>query len=330
MFKGILIEKSGDGQSTRMAQLNEADLPDGDVLVDVSWTTLNYKDALAITGKSPVVRQFPMVPGIDFAGVVAESSNSSFKAGDRVIMTGWGMGEKHWGGLSERARVKGEWLVPLPDGLNLRQAMGIGTAGFTAMLCVMKLEEQGVTPDKGEILVTGAAGGVGSVATTLLAARGYDVAAVTGRSEEAEYIKGLGAKRIVDREAFSGKGKPLAKEQWAGAIDVVGSNVLANVLAGVKYGGTVANCGLAGGMDLPTTVAPFILRGVTLAGVDSVMCDRVKRVLAWQGLARELDHEKLEGMLNEVSFDSVIRTAPLMLEGKVRGRQVVPVSGLVS
>lgn len=325
MFEGILIDKTEKGQSVRMTDLSESALPEGDVLVDVAWTTLNYKDALAITGKSPVVRSFPMVPGIDFAGVVAESENPSFRPGDSVISTGWGVGEKHWGGMARKARVKGDWLVPLPDGLTPRQAMGIGTAGFTAMLCVMALEDHGVLPDSGEVLVTGAAGGVGSVATALLAGKGYQVAAVTGRSEEAEYISRLGAARIVDREEFASPGRPLEKERWAGAIDVVGSVVLSNVLAGIKYGGTVACCGLAGGMDLPATVAPFILRGVTLAGVDSVMCDRLKRVLAWRRLARDLDLEKLEGMLNEVAFADVVDAAPRMLAGKVRGRVIVPV-----
>lgn len=325
MFEGILIDKTEKGQSVRMAQLDESALPGGDVLVDVMWTTLNYKDALAITGKSPVVRSFPMVPGIDFAGVVAESDNPSFHAGDQVISTGWGVGEKHWGGMARKARVNGDWLVPLPEGLTLRQAMGIGTAGFTAMLCVMALENNGVTPDGGEVLVTGAAGGVGSVATALLAGKGYQVAAVTGRSEEADYISRLGAARMVDRDEFAAPGRPLEKERWAGAIDVVGSVVLANVLAGIKYGGTVACCGLAGGMDLPATVAPFILRGVTLAGVDSVMCDRLKRVLAWRRLARDLDLAKLESMLNEVAFEDVVAAAPRMLAGKVRGRVIVPV-----
>lgn len=306
--------------------LSVADLPDGDVLVDVSWTTLNYKDALAVTGKSPVVRRFPMVPGIDFAGVVADTDNSSYHRGDQVVLTGWGVGEKHWGGWAGKARVDGSWLVPLPEGLTARQAMCIGTAGFTAMLCVMALEEQGITPDKGEILVTGAAGGVGSVATALLSANGYQVAALTGRAEEETYIKKLGAKRIVDRAEFSEKGRPLEKGMWAGAIDVVGGVVLANVLASMDYGGAVAACGLAGGMDLPTTVAPFILRGVRLAGVDSVMCDRVRRMVAWQRLGRELNLNLLNDVVREVPFDDLLSIAPQMLEGKLRGRVVVPMS----
>lgn len=326
MFKGIRIDKTDAGQSVGEKFLNVNDLPEGDVLVDVSWTTLNYKDALAVTGKSPVVRRFPMVPGIDFSGIVAESDNPSYHRGDKVILTGWGVGEKHWGGWSEKARVDGSWLVPLPDGLSLRQAMSIGTAGFTAMLCVMALEDHGLNPSSGEILVTGAAGGVGSVATALLAARGYEVAALTGRAEEADYITKLGAKRIVNRNDFSSKGRPLEKEAWAGAIDVVGSTVLANVLASMRYGGVVAACGLAGGMDLDMTVAPFILRGVTLAGVDSVMCGRVKRMLAWQKLAKELDMSLLDNLVNEVPFAKLLSVAPQMLEGKVRGRVVVPVS----
>ncbi|MDQ8179755.1 MDR family oxidoreductase [Pelagicoccus sp. SDUM812005] len=326
MFKGILIDKTGDKQSVRQTQLDEADLPEGDVLVEVAWTTLNYKDALALTGKSPIIRKFPMVPGIDFSGTVLESKNGSFKPGDHVIMTGWGMGEKHWGGMAQKARVNGEWLVSLPDQLNLRQAMCIGTAGFTAMLCIMALESHGITPDSGDILVTGAAGGVGSVATSLLAGRGYSVSAVTGRPDEASYLNKLGAAQIIDRDSLNAPGRPLAKETWAAAIDVVGGTVLANVLAGIKYGGTVAACGLAGGMDLPATVAPFILRGVTLAGVDSVYCDRLKRVLAWRQLARELDLRKLESMINEVSFDQLIASAENMLAGKIRGRIVVPVS----
>lgn len=326
MFKGILIDKTGDKQSVHQTQLDEADLPEGDVLVEVAWTTLNYKDALALTGKSPIIRKFPMVPGIDFSGTVLESKNGSFKPGDHVIMTGWGMGEKHWGGMAQKARVNGEWLVSLPDQLNLRQAMCIGTAGFTAMLCIMALESHGITPDSGDILVTGAAGGVGSVATSLLAGRGYSVSAVTGRPDEASYLNKLGAAQIIDRDSLNAPSRPLAKETWAAAIDVVGGTVLANVLAGIKYGGAVAACGLAGGMDLPATVAPFILRGVTLAGVDSVYCDRLKRVLAWRQLARELDLKKLESMINEVSFDQLIASAENMLAGKIRGRIVVPVS----
>lgn len=326
MFEAIVIEKAGERQSARWSLLSESDLPKGDVLVDVAWTTLNYKDALALTGKSPVVRKFPMVPGIDFSGVVSWSEDASYRKGDRVLLTGWGMGERFWGGMSRMARVKAEHLVALPEGLDLRQVMAIGTAGFTAMLCVMALEERGVRPEDGEVLVTGASGGVGSVATALLAGRGYRVAAVTGRAGEEEYLMSLGAARIVDRSAFGEAGAPLQKEQWAGAIDVVGSVVLANVLAGIQYGGTVAACGLAGGMDLPATVAPFILRGVSLLGVDSVMCDKARRSRAWRQLAQELDLEKLDRMVNEVPFKGLIAAAPRMLEGKIRGRLIVPVS----
>jgi len=326
MFDAIQIDKSEDGQSVTLTQVSPDALPEGDVLVDVAYSTLNYKDALAITGASPVVRSFPMVPGIDFSGIVAESAHPDFKAGDRVVLNGWGVGEKHWGGLAGQARVKGDWLVPLPDGISLKQAMAIGTAGYTAMLCVMALDRQGVTPEKGEIVVTGAAGGVGSVAVALLAKRGYQVAAVTGRTSETDYLTGLGASSIVDRAELSAPGRPLGKERWAGAVDVAGSTVLANVLAAIKYRGAVAACGLAAGMDLPASVAPFILRGVTLVGVDSVMCPREERMEAWRLLAEELDLDKLDSMITEVPMDKVIETAPLFLEGKIRGRIVVPVA----
>lgn len=326
MFDAIQIDKSEDGQSVTLTQVSPDALPEGDVLVDVAYSTLNYKDALAITGASPVVRSFPMVPGIDFSGIVAESAHPDFKVGDRVVLNGWGVGEKHWGGLAGQARVKGDWLVPLPDGISLKQAMAIGTAGYTAMLCVMALDRQGVTPDKGEIVVTGAAGGVGSVAVALLAKRGYQVAAVTGRTSETDYLTGLGASSIVDRAELSAPGRPLGKERWAGAVDVAGSTVLANVLAAIKYRGAVAACGLAAGMDLPASVAPFILRGVTLVGVDSVMCPREERMEAWRLLAEELDLDKLDSMITEVPMDKVIETAPLFLEGKIRGRIVVPVA----
>lgn len=326
MFDAILIEKTDDGQTTTMGSVGPDQLPEGDVLVDVAYTTLNYKDALAITGASPVVRSFPMVPGIDFSGIVAESANPDYKPGDRVVLNGWGVGEKHWGGLAKQARVKGDWLVPLPEGLSLRQAMAIGTAGYTAMLCVLALEKQGIAPEMGEVVVTGAAGGVGSVALALLAARNFQVAAVTGRPAEADYLKNLGATSIVDRAELSGKGRPLAKERWAAGIDVAGSTVLANVLASIKYRGVVAACGLAAGMDLPTTVAPFILRGVTLVGVDSVMCPRGERIAAWDRLASDLDLAKLDSMTTELAFGDVIEAAPRFLEGQVRGRIVVPVA----
>lgn len=325
-MKAILIENIDDNQTVSLSQVDEAHLPEGEVLVDVSYSTLNYKDALAITGKAPVVRRFPMVPGIDFAGTVAESNHPDFKAGDQVILNGWGVGESHWGGLAERARVKGDWLVPLPDGLDLRQAAAIGTAGYTAMLCMLALERHGITPDKGEIIVSGAAGGVGSVATALLAAKGYAVAAVTGRASEMNYLRELGASSVIDRAELTGKVRPLGKERWAGGIDVAGSTVLANMLSMMSYRGVVAACGLAAGMDLPASVAPFILRGVTLAGVDSVMCPKPDRLEAWSRLSTDLDMGKLEKMITTVRFSDVIETAPKFLEGAVRGRVVVPVA----
>jgi len=281
---------------------------------------------LAITGSSPVVRKFPMVPGIDFAGRVNESAHPDFKPGDQVILNGWGVGETHWGGLAEQARVKGDWLVALPDGLSARDAMVVGTAGYTAMLCVMALERQGVTPADGPVVVTGAAGGVGSVATMLLANRGYEVAAVTGRMSEEAYLRDLGAATIVPRSELEGKLRPLNKERWAAGIDVAGSTVLANVLSSMQYRGTVACCGLAAGMDLPASVAPFILRGVTLVGVDSVMCPHAERREAWDRIAAELDLSKLERISTEVPLSEVIETAPKFLTGNVRGRIVVPVS----
>lgn len=326
MFDAVLIKKSDSGQEADLSKVETAQLPQGDVLVDVAWSTLNYKDALAITGASPVVRSFPMVPGIDFAGVVAESSHSDFEPGDRVVLNGWGVGERHWGGLAARARVSGEWLVPLPKGISLRSAMAIGTAGYTAMLCVMALERNGVLPDSGEVVVTGAAGGVGSIATMLLAARGYRVAAVTGRTAEADYLTVLGATAIIDRAEFTQAGRPLAKERWAGAIDVAGGVVLANVLASMRYRGVAAACGLASGMELPTTVAPFILRGVTLVGIDSVMCPKPERLIAWQRLAQELDMARLDAMTTELELADVVSTAARFLKGQVRGRLLVPVN----
>lgn len=325
-MKAILIENVDDKQTVSLTHVDEAHLPEGEVLVDVSYSTLNYKDALAITGKAPVVRRFPMVPGIDFTGTVAESNNPDFKAGDRVILNGWGVGETHWGGLAERARVKGDWLVPLPDGIDLRHAAAIGTAGYTAMLCVLALERHGITPEKGEIVVSGAAGGVGSVATALLAAKGYAVAAVTGRASETSYLRELGAACVIDRAELTGKVKPLGKERWAGGIDVAGSTVLANMLSMMSYRGVVATCGLAAGMDLPASVAPFILRGVTLAGVDSVMCPKPDRLEAWSRLSTDLDIGKLEKMITTVPLSEVVETAPKFLDGAVRGRIVVPVA----
>lgn len=326
MFDAILIEKPDDTQSVSLTQVSEDQLPEGDVLIDVAYSTLNYKDALAITGAAPVVRSFPMVPGVDYAGTVADSTHPDFKPGDRVVLNGWGVGEKHWGGLAGKARAKGDWLVPLPEGISERQAMAIGTAGYTAMLCVMALDAQGITPDMGPVVVSGAAGGVGSVATALLAGRGYTVEAVTGRASEAAYLTSLGATTVIDRDELSGKVRPLAKERWAAGIDVAGSTVLANMLSGIRYGGSVAACGLAAGMDLPSSVAPFILRGVTLVGVDSVMCPKSKRQEAWSLLAQELDMAKLESMVTELTMDQVIDTAPKFLKGEVRGRIVVPVA----
>lgn len=326
MFKGILIEKDDAGYRANLAEIDEAQLPDGDVTVAVQYSTLNYKDGLAITGKGPVVRKFPMVPGIDLVGTVEASSNPDCRVGDAVVLNGWGVGEGHWGGLAQKARLKGGWLVPLPTGFTPKQAMSIGTAGYTAMLCVMALERHGVTPDKGEVLVTGANGGVGSVAVAVLARLGYTVVASTGRPAEAEYLKKLGAAEIIDRAQFSEPGRPLGKERWAGAVDSVGSHTLANVCATTRYRGTVAACGLAQGMDLPATVAPFILRGVTLAGVDSVMCPRPDRLEAWARLARDLDPALLELITHEIGLAAAIPTAAELLAGKVRGRIVVDVN----
>lgn len=326
MFKAILIEKTDSAQQCRLAELEEDRLPEGDVTVRIEYSTVNYKDALAITGKSPVVRSFPMVPGVDFAGTVEASSHPSWKAGDRVVLDGWGVGEGHWGGLAQKARVKGDWLVALPAAFTTRQAMSIGTAGYTAMLCVAALERHGIAPGRGEILVTGAAGGVGSVALALLARLGHRVVASTGRTQEADYLKSLGAAEVIDRAQLAAPGKPLQKERWAGAIDTVGSHTLANACAAVRYRGAVAACGLAGGMDFPSTVAPFILRGVTLYGIDSVMAPRAERILAWERLARDLDPAKLEAITHEIALAQAIGAAGDVLAGRVRGRLVVDVS----
>lgn len=326
MFKGILIEKDESGYHAAVRDIDEAALPAGNVTVRVSHSTLNYKDGLAITGRGPVVRRFPMVPGIDLAGVVEESTHPDYQPGDAVVLNGWGVGEVHWGGLAQKARLDGDWLIPLPARFSPRQAMAIGTAGYTAMLCVLALERHGVKPADGEIVVTGAAGGVGSVAIAVLAKLGYSVVAVTGRPQDAEYLKSLGAGEVLDRALFAAPGKPLGKERWAGAVDVVGSHVLANVCATTKYRGVVAACGLAAGMDFPATVAPFILRGVTLAGVDSVMCPRAERLLAWQRLADDLDVEKLERISREVGLDEAIPLAASLLDGAVRGRVIVDVN----
>src|ERR1700729_2130070 len=326
MFNAILIERDPPPYRASLKKLEESQLPPGDVTVRVEYSTLNYKDALAITGKGPVVRKFPMVPGIDFAGSVQESEDSAYRAGDRVVLNGWGVGEQHWGGLAQMARVKAEWLIPLPAEFTARQSMAIGTAGYTAMLCVIALERHGVAPDSGEILVTGAAGGVGSVAVAVLAKLGFRVVAVTGRPAETEFLKRLGAAEILDRALFASPGKPLGKERWAGAIDVVGSHTLVNVCASMRYRGIVAACGLAGGLDFPATVAPFILRGVTLAGVDSVMCPRTDRLEAWRRLSRDLDVDKLEFLTEEIGLSQVIDRAAGVLEGRVRGRVVVDTS----
>jgi acrylyl-CoA reductase (NADPH) len=326
MFKGILIEKDDAGYRAAVKDIDEAQLPDGDVTVRVAYSTLNYKDGLAITGKGPVVRKFPMVPGIDLAGTVEASSHPDYRPGDAVVLNGWGVGEGHWGGLAQKARLKGDWLVPLPGQFTPRQAMAIGTAGYTAMLCVLALERHGVTPEQGEILVTGAAGGVGGVAVALLAKLGYTVVGTSGRPEQTDYIKRLGATEVLDRAAFSSPGKPLGRERWAGAVDVVGGHTLANVCATTKYRGVVSACGLAGGMDFPATVAPFILRGITLAGIDSVMCPREERLIAWERLGADLDIAKLELITNEINLAEAIPMAAQLIEGKVRGRVVVDVN----
>ena len=326
MFKGILITKDEAGYQAKLQQIDESVLPEGDVTVRVEWSTLNYKDGLAITGKSPVVRRFPMIPGIDFTGTVIESANPAWKAGDRVVHNGWGVGETHCGGLAELARVKGEWLVPLPAAFTARQAMAIGTAGYTAMLCVLALEKHGIKPQDGEILVTGANGGVGSVAIALLAKLGYTVVASTGRVSEEAHLKSLGASAVIDRNELSAPGKPIGKERWAGVVDTVGSHTLANACATTKYRGAVAACGLAGGMDFPATVAPFILRGVTLYGIDSVMAPLAVRQEAWARLARDLDPSRLDAITREIGIADVLQVAAELLEGKVRGRVVVDVN----
>ena len=322
-FKAIVIEKGEAGQSVALKDFDEKDLMAGDVTVRVDHSTINYKDGLAISGKAPVVRRFPMIAGVDFAGVVEQSTDPSWKSGDAVICNGWGLGETHLGAYAEKARVKGDWLVRLPGSISAKEAMAIGTAGYTAMLAVMALENAGVTPDKGTVIVTGAAGGVGSVAVALLAKLGYMVAASTGRPQEADYLKGLGASEIIERKELSGPAKPLAKERFAGGIDSVGSTTLANVLSMTRYGGAVAACGLAAGMDLPTSVAPFILRGVSLLGIDSVMCPIPKRIAAWNRLGTDLDRQKLAAMTSEIGLAQVIDTAPKIIGGGVRGRIVV-------
>ena len=324
-FKAIVIEKAEAGQKIGLTDFDEANLMDGDVTVRVEWSTLNYKDGLAITGKAPVVRRFPMIPGIDFAGTVESSTHPDWRAGDKVILNGWGCGETHLGAYGEKARVNGNWLVRLPPAISAREAMAIGTAGYTAMLAVTALERHGLTPMSGPVVVTGAAGGVGSVAVAILRQRGFQVTASTGRPAEADYLKKLGATEIIDRKDLAGPAKPLAKERFAGGIDVVGSTTLANVLSMTRYGGAVAACGLAGGMDLPTSVAPFILRSVSLLGIDSVMRPKADRQAAWQRLESDLDRGKLADMTTEIELASVIEAARNIVEGHVRGRIAVKI-----
>ena len=324
-FKAIIVEKSDGGQNVSLANFDEANLMEGDVTVRVEWSTVNYKDGLAVTGKAPVVRRFPMIAGIDFAGTVESSSHPQWKPGDRVILNGWGLGETHLGGYAEKARVKGDWLVRLPARNSARGAMAIGTAGYTAMLAVMALERHGVTPRQGPVIVTGAAGGLGSIAVALLANLGFDVIASTGRPSEVDYLRRLGAREIIERKELFGAAKPLGKERWAGAIDTVGSSTLANVLSMTCYGGAVAACGLTGGMDLSATVVPFILRGVSLIGIDSVMCPLERRREAWNRLSSHLDAGKLAAMTSEIDLSGVIEAGRRIVEGGVRGRVVVKV-----
>jgi len=325
MFRALLLEKNDGGFTAGITVLDESRLPDADVLVAPEYSTLNYKDGLALTNKSPVVRVWPMVPGIDGAGTVLESRHPAWKPGDRFVHNGWGVGETHWGCLAERARLKGDWLVPLPAAFTPRQAMAIGTAGYTAMLCVMALERHGLKPGDGEVLVTGATGGVGSVAIALLHRLGYRIVAASGKPQEADYLHALGAAQVLDRAEFAAAGKPLQKERWAAVVDAVGSHTLANALAQTRYGGVVAACGLAQGMDLPASVAPFILRGVTLAGIDSVMAPQALRREAWARLARDLDPQVLDGIVEEIALDQATARAADLMQGKIRGRLVVKI-----
>lgn len=328
MFNAILLDKNDDGSTrAQLTQLDDTQLPaDGDVTVRVDYSTINFKDGLAITGKSPVVRKWPMVPGIDGAGEVIESSHPDWKPGDAFVLNGWGVGEVHFGCLAQRARLKGDWLIRRPQNISARSAMAIGTAGYTAMLCVMALQERGIGPEAGEILVTGASGGVGSVAVALLAAAGYRVVASTGKLTETDYLQTLGAAEVIDRAPLSAPGKPLQKERWAGVVDSVGSHTLVNALAQTRYGGAVAACGLAQGLDLPGSVAPFILRGVSLLGIDSVMAPRARREQAWQRLAAELKPELLDRITSEISLGEALARAADIVAGKVRGRLVVDVN----
>ncbi|WP_106400923.1 acrylyl-CoA reductase (NADPH) [Actinocorallia populi] len=326
MFSAVLLEKDGSGRTARLAELAEERLPEGDVTVDVEYSTLNYKDGLAITGSSPVVRNFPMVPGIDLAGVVTESTHADWKRGDRVVLNGWGAGETRWGGLARRARLEGDWLVPLPAVFTGRDAMAIGTAGYTASLCVDALLAHGTRPEQGEVLVTGATGGVGSIAIALLAEAGFEVAASTGKPAEEAYLRELGATTVLDRAELSEGGKPLQKERWAAVVDTAGSHTLANACARTRYGGAVAACGLAQGMDFPASVAPFILRGVSLLGIDSVMAPKARRLAAWERLSRDLDVRLLDTIAREIALGEVITAADRLMKGEVRGRIVVDVN----
>ncbi len=326
MFSAIVIDKTDDTQTVALTQVDEAQLPEGDVTIDVEYSTLNYKDGLAITGKSPIARKFPMVPGIDLVGTVRDTSHADWKAGDKVVLNGWGVGEGHWGGLAQVARLKGDWLVPLPAAFSPRQAMAIGTAGYTAALCVDALVNAGVKPEQGEILVTGATGGVGSVAVALLKKAGFTVVGSTGKASEHAYLTQLGADAIMDRTELSERGKPLQRERWAGVVDSVGSTTLANACAATRYGGAVAACGLAGGADLPATVMPFILRGVRLLGVDSVMAPKGPRMAAWERLARDLDPALLDVIAHEIGLGEAIAAAADLIDGKVRGRVLVDVN----
>ena len=326
MFKALWIDKTNGQNECTLRELDESQLPEGDVTVRVEYSTINYKDGLAITGASPVVRKFPLIPGIDCAGVVEASTHPDFHPGDRVVLNGWGVGEAHSGGLAQKARLKGDWLIPLPPRFSPRQAMAIGTAGYTAMLCVQALERHGVIPAQGEILVTGATGGVGSIAVTLLAARGFRVVAATGKSAEAGYLADLGAAEVIDRATLAAPGKPLARERWAGVVDAAGSHTLANACAATRYGGAVAACGLAQGMDFPGSVAPFILRGVTLYGIDSVLAPKSRRLAAWSALAGELDQQKLDQITTQIPLAGALTAAPQILAGQIRGRLVVDVN----
>ncbi|MDY4317237.1 MDR family oxidoreductase [Pectobacterium actinidiae] len=325
-MQALVLEQSDGLTHAQIREIDAEQLPAGDVTVDINWSGINYKDALAITGKGKIIRNFPMVPGIDFVGTVRHSDSDRFAVGQPVILTGWGVGENHWGGLAQQARVKSDWLVPLPASLDARKAMILGTAGFTAMLCVMALEDGGITPESGDIIVTGASGGVGSTAVALLAELGYQVTAVSGRADNTDYLKKLGAKQVLDRSEFSGSPRPLEKQRWAGAVDTVGDNVLATLLAQMDYNATVAACGLAGGIALPTTVMPFILRNVRLQGVDSVMAPLARRQQAWERLAAILPESFYQQVTQEIGLEDVPAVAAALLENKVTGRTLVKIS----